>query len=129
VPRFFPITLADFDRAFDELFDEMLIGRWRISAQRGEPGAATVADRGDHYEVSLRTGDVDPRQIEVEVNERRLTVRANSEQGGSWERSFAFAEAVETGAVVSRWAEHKLITTLPKKGGQPRSRRVEVGHS
>jgi HSP20 family molecular chaperone IbpA len=124
VARFFPIDLRDFDRAFDELFDEMLIARWR-ARPHSLLRQAQVVDHGDHYEISISTGPVRPEGVEIEVSERRLTVRMPTPDG-SVEQSYTFSSSVDADKATSRWEAGTLTAILPKKSPGGRSRRVEI---
>ncbi len=113
--RFWTSPFEDFERAFDQLFDELLIGPWRAVAQRIPSEHAIVFDRGDRYEVQISTAGLDPKQMAIEVSENSLTVRAQTVGGGSSERSFSFPEAVERESVKAHWSDHALQIVLPKK--------------
>src|ERR1022692_1919830 len=68
--------IADFQRAFDEFFDEMLIDRWKRGTPAPEFERAQVIDHRDRYEVRVAAVGVDPAKIEAEVSGQRLAVRA-----------------------------------------------------
>ncbi len=114
--RSFSSIVADFERDFDELFDQLLIGRWRAPAAESE--LAMVLERQDVYEVRVCTGNFKPSDLEVVASEKRLTVRARHGQN-SWERTLDFAEAVDIEKVNARWADRVLTIILPKKEKQP----------
>ena len=125
--KFFAIKLNDFQRAFDELFDDLLIGRWRDpSGAIGESENTIVRDYGDRYEVRIALGDADLASVDVEIGERRLTVRIPSEMSGVREGSFSFSEPVQRDAVTAKASGGTLAIVLPK---MPRTRRVRVGQS
>lgn len=124
--RLLPISIEAFERALDEAFDELLIGRWRVVAPPIGLEQVMVFDHGDRYEVRIAVAGINPREIEVEVQDRRLTVRTPSPNGEFLDHSFAFDDPVDRGRVTSRYADRTLITVLPKKGPPRRSRRVEV---
>jgi len=116
VATIFPPIVADFQRGFDELFDELLIGRWRAPATENEP--AMVLEREGVYEVRLCTGTFQPRDLEVAVTEKRLTVRAKRGDNG-WERMISFTDPVQTEKVNARWADRVLTVILPKQNKTP----------
>jgi HSP20 family molecular chaperone IbpA len=124
VARFFPIDLRDFDRAFDELFDEMLIARWRIEPQ-SQLSKALVLDFGDRYEIRISTGPVRPEGLEIEASERHLTVRMPTPDGSA-EQSYTFSDAVDADKATSRWEAGTLTAILPKKSRGGGSRRVHI---
>ena len=113
--RFWTSPFEDFERAFDQLFDELLIGPWRTVAQRIPSQHAIVMDRGDRYEVQISTAGLDPQQMGIEVTENSLTVRARTVGGGTSERSFNFPEPVEREFATVHWSDHVLRVVLPKK--------------
>jgi len=119
VARFWTSPFEDFDRAFDQLFEELLIGRWRVSTRRIPGEHAIVMDCGNHYEVQLSTAGLDPQQLGIEVDENRLTVRGPTAGGSMSEHSFTFADAVDRDAVTVRWSEHVLFIFLPKRKKRP----------
>jgi HSP20 family molecular chaperone IbpA len=120
VPRFLPPIVADFQRDFDELFDELLIGRWRTPAAQTDP--AMVLEREDAYEIRLCTGAFKPSELEVVVNEKNLTVKATGADN-PWERQLTFTDPVETEKVSAKWANRILTIVLPKKNKRPRTER------
>lgn len=113
--RFWTSPFEDFERAFDQLFDELLIGPWRTVARRVPSEHAIVFDRGDRYEVQISTAGLDPKHMAIEVTENSLTVRAQTVGGGTSERSFSFSEPVERESVKAHWSDHVLRIVLPKK--------------
>jgi HSP20 family molecular chaperone IbpA len=120
VPRFLPPIVADFQRDFDELFDELLIGRWRTPAAESDP--AMVLEHENAYEVRLCTGAFKPSELEVVVNEKNLTVRA-THADNPWKRQLNFADPVQTEKVSAKWANRILTIVLPKKNTRPRKER------
>jgi len=120
VPRFLSPTGEDFQRVFDELFDELLIDRWHVPASEKEP--AVVLEHSNAYEVRLCTGPFKPSDVELVVGEHRLTARAR--RGDNlWERLLTFTDAIETEKVTAKWANRILTVLLPKQPKRPRSRR------
>ena len=120
MPRFLPPIVADFQRDFDELFDELLIGRWHTPATESDP--AMVLEHKNAYEVRLCTGAFKPSELEVVVNEKNLTVRARHPDN-PWERRLTFTDPVQTEKVSAKWANRILTVVLPKKSKRPRTER------
>jgi HSP20 family molecular chaperone IbpA len=120
VPRTFPPIVVNFQRDFDELFDELLIGRWRAPTTESEP--AMVLEHKDAYEVRLCTGAFKPPDLEVVVTGKRLTVRARHGDN-SWERLVDLKDPVQTEKVSAKWADRILTVHLPKKNKPPRTKR------
>ena len=120
MPRTLPTIAAAFERDFEELFDQLLIGPWRRPASESEP--AMVLELRNAYEVRLCTGAFKPSEVEVVVSERQLAVSAK--QGISfWERLVDFSTPVQTERVTARWADRILTVVLPKKNKRPRTAR------
>ncbi len=110
--------IADFERAFDEFFDEMLIDRWKCAAPGLEFERAQVIDHRDRYEVRVAAVGVDPAKIHAEVSGQRLAVRVPDKLGGLLENSFAFSDSIDAEASTAKWSEGTLVITLPKKKGR-----------
>jgi HSP20 family molecular chaperone IbpA len=108
------ISVADFERAFDEFFDEMLISRWRRAADSGDLEHSQVIEGPEHYEMRIAVPNADPNLIEVEVSGQRLLVRAPGPDG-TFERSYSFAVPIEDAAVQARWSDHTLVIVVPKQ--------------
>lgn len=122
--RIFPIGLREFDRALDELFDEMLIGRWRNERQ-SQFSKTLVLDYGDRYEVRISTAPVRPEGVELEASERRLTVRLPTPEGIA-EQSYTFSDAIDANKATSRWEAGTLTAILPKKSPGGGSTRIRI---
>lgn len=114
--------IADFERAFDEFFDELLIDRWKSVAPAIEFERAHVIDHSDRYEVRVDAVGVDPATIDVEVNGQRLAVRMPERLGGTAASSFTFSDWIDGDASTAKWADGTLVITLPKR----KSRRIAL---
>ena len=110
--------IADFERAFDEFFDEMLIDRWKAGSSALEFERTQVVDRPDRYEVRVAAVGVNPAKIQAEVSGQRLAVRVPDKLGGTLESSFAFSDSIDGEASTAKWSEGTLVITLPKKKGR-----------
>jgi HSP20 family molecular chaperone IbpA len=113
-------AIGDFERAFDALFDDLLISRWRCI---GHAAAHTpeVIDHGDRYEVRITPPPGDPTKLEIEASDRRLVLR-DKEKSQAGERIVTFHHMVEADAATARIDEGCLIITLPKR----RPRKIQV---
>jgi len=107
------IVLGDLERAVDDLFEDLLLSRWRAPLLERAP----VVDHGAHYEVRIQAAGADPRLIEIEVNERRLTVRI-PDIARPIDHSFELPQTVDAAAVTARWIRYVLEIKLPKKPGR-----------
>ena len=113
---------GEFERLCDQLFDEHLISPWRTHRRRAQPFEnALILDQGTRYEVRIATAAADARSIEIEVTERRLSVRIPG-PAGVVENVFDFANPVDCDAASARLNEGVLRIVLPKKP----ARRVEI---
>jgi HSP20 family molecular chaperone IbpA len=108
------LTVADFERAIDEFFDEMLISRWRGSAEAERLEHAQITDRGDRYEVRIAMPGIDPNRIEVEVSGQRLSIRLPGPHR-ILESAYSFTAPIDDDKVGARWSEDTLVVTLPKQ--------------
>jgi|SRR5579863_3169004 len=117
--------LDDFERAFDEFFDELLIDRWKCGTESGRFENAQVIDHPDRYEVHVAALGVDPAKIQVEVSGQRVGLRIPEALGGMIQRSFSFPDTIDGEASTAKWSQGTLIVTLPKK----KARRISLKDS
>ncbi|MDO8430850.1 MAG: Hsp20/alpha crystallin family protein [Candidatus Binatus sp.] len=110
--------IEDFDKAFDEFFDELLIDRWKCGTRPNEFEHADVFDHEDSYQVRLAAAGIDPAQLQVEVLGQRLAVRVPVKLGGMLESSFSFTESIDGEASTAKYSEGTLTIILPKKKGR-----------
>lgn len=111
-----PLQFGDFERAFDEVFEDLLITRWRETRRR-TLDRALVTDHGPHYEVTVPTAGADPNAVAVEVSDWRLVVRFPG-PSGEVENTFDFEHPVECESVSAKWNSGVLRIVLPKKRGR-----------
>jgi HSP20 family molecular chaperone IbpA len=111
----------EFERAFDEVFEDLLIKRWRGSRRLRNLGKAVIAEDEENYRVTIAVPDVDPEKIEVEVSAWRLTMLIPTEQGRE-ENALDFSHRIDTEHVTARFEADILEITIPKARG----RKVEV---
>ncbi len=115
------IAAGDFERACDELFDELL-GRWR-GGFAAEATPAVAVDCGGYYEVRIAADVSDPRTLSVEVSGSTLIVRIPAGELPPVEHRLTFAQPVDSEQTAARWARGVLTIRLPKARG----RRVKIG--
>jgi HSP20 family molecular chaperone IbpA len=115
-----PPTFGDFARTVDELFEDLLLARWRETRRR-TLARPQVRDHPSHYEVTLAIAQADPNAMEVEVSDLRLIVRFQG-SAGVVENTVDFALPIECDAVSAKLNSGVLSIVLPKKRG----RRVTV---
>jgi HSP20 family molecular chaperone IbpA len=111
----------EFDRAFNELFEDLLIKRWRGPERVRNFGKALVLEDEDHFRVKMALPEVEPEKLEVEVSEWRLTVRTPRAEGGG-ESSLDFSCRIDTEHVTARFEAGILEVMVPKARG----RKIEV---
>ncbi|MGH8011890.1 MAG: Hsp20/alpha crystallin family protein [Candidatus Binataceae bacterium] len=108
-------TITDFERAFDDLFEELLISRWECGRDISQYRQALVLDLGVRYEIRIAFTVVRPHEVEVEATDRRLTVRIRPGGARVFTRTFEFAAAIDGDAVSAHWADGVLRVSLPKR--------------
>ena len=113
----------DFERAFDEFFDEMLISRWRVQRGGADWERSRIVETADTYEVMVAAPGVSPEDIEVDVAGNRITVRAPSGVNASFERSYEFSLPIDRDSVEARWSDGTLRIIVPKQ----KPKRIKVG--
>ena len=109
----------DFERAFDEFFEDALLARWRSTANWQD---AVVRDCGQHYEIELAVAGIEPEGLSVEVIGYEVIVHYRDRQPIG---RFAFAAPIDAEAVSARWSDSVLLIAVPKR----QSRRVPVEKS
>ncbi len=77
--------IADFERAFDEFFDELLIDRWKCGTPAVAFERAQMIDHPDRYELRVAAVGVDPAKIQAEVSGQRLALHMPDQLGGTLE--------------------------------------------
>ncbi|HLH76626.1 MAG TPA: Hsp20/alpha crystallin family protein [Candidatus Binataceae bacterium] len=103
--------LEEFERALEQAFDELLIGRWQAPLGQRQP--MLVAESPTAYEIRLAGAGLRPEQIEVETTRLTLTVRANL-RGGGWTRQLNFSHPIDIKQVSARWDAGVLTVVAPK---------------
>jgi len=108
--------LPEFNDLCDQMFDDLLIARWRPRA--GQPGERAVAvDLGGSYQVNIATAGADPHAMELEVTDYALLVRVPAKSGHT-HSSCRFPHPIDCDQVSASWRDGVLQIILPKK--QPR---------
>jgi len=116
-----PIVGEEFDRAFNEVFEDLLIKRWRGPGLVDNFGKAAVVEDEENYRVKIALPDADPQKLEVEVSEWRLAVRAPMMQGLA-ESTLDFSHRIDIERVTARFDAGILEVLAPKARG----RKIEV---
>lgn len=111
----------EFDRAFNEVFEDLLIKRWRGPGRVRSLGKALVVEDEENYRVKIALPDADPQKLEVEVSEWRLSVRSTAEDGQE-ENTLDFSHRIDTEHVTARFEGGILEVMVPKARG----RKIEV---
>jgi HSP20 family molecular chaperone IbpA len=110
-------TFADFDRAFDQLFEDLLLSRWRGRARRTALDDAAVIESETEYRVQIDASGIGPDRMEVEASGRRLVVRMAGPAGARI-NTLDFSHAIDPDGVTARLAGGALEIVLPKKRGR-----------
>jgi HSP20 family molecular chaperone IbpA len=111
----------EFDRAFNEVFEDLLIKRWRRPGRVRDSGKALVIEDAEAYRIKITLPDADPQKLEVEVSEWRLVVRSPMAQGRD-EKTLDFSHRIDTERVTARFEAGVLEVLAPKAHG----RKIEV---
>lgn len=111
----------EFDRAFNEVFEDLLITRWRGPRSVRNFGNALVVEDEENYRVTITVPDADPEELAVEVSEWRLAVRTPTARGRE-ESTLDFSHRIDTERVTARFEAGILEVTVPKARG----RKIEV---
>jgi HSP20 family molecular chaperone IbpA len=109
--------IDDFDRVFDEFFNDFLINRWRRGAE-GSGEHARVIDLADRYEVHFTAAHIEPEKVEIEVDGQRLKVNIPLDSGEQITSSIGFTETIDGQKATANWSNGTLIITLPKQKGR-----------
>jgi HSP20 family molecular chaperone IbpA len=111
----------EFDRAFNEMFEDLLINRWRMPGRVRTLGKALVFEDEESYRVKIRLPNADPQKLEVEVSEWRLAVQTPTVEGQE-ENILDFSHRIDTERVTARFEGGILEVMVPKARG----RKIEV---
>ena len=109
-------TFADFDRAFDQLFEDLLLSRWRGNV-RGTALDHAVLESETEYRVRIDAAGNEPDRMEVEASDRRLVVRIAG-PARMRIKTLDFSHAIDPDGVTARLAGGALEIVLPKKRGR-----------
>lgn len=105
--------IEEFERSFEEFFDELLIDRWNCGRPANLEGASLVS-KPESYEISLAAAGVEPGAIDLEISGQRLRVRMPTRLGGIFERAFSFAEPIDGEKTTAKWSDGTLTIVVPK---------------
>ena len=111
----------EFDRVFNELFEDLLIRRWHGHGGLRQAGKSIIAEDEESYRVKIPLPHVDPENLVVEVTESRLTVRGLAGEGRE-QSTLVFSRRIDTERVTARFEAGILEVMLPKARG----RKIEV---
>jgi HSP20 family protein len=109
----------------------------------GEFPAVNVYESDDALELSMKLPGINPKDLDVTVNQDTLTLKGSREVdkapegaeylrqergAGSFVRSFALPFPVNTGEVAARYQDGILTVRLPKaESAQPRKIAIKAG--
>ncbi len=118
MPRPVITMLDEFERVFDEFFNDLLINRWRRGTEGVFGAPARVTDLPDRYEVRFAAKGVNPEKVDIEIDGQRLKVKIPLEPGEQITSSMGFIETIDGPNVTANWSNGTLIITLPKLKGR-----------
>jgi HSP20 family molecular chaperone IbpA len=111
----------EFERAFNEVFEDLLIKPWWPPGRVRNFGKALVVEDEETYRVKIVLPGADPETVEVEVGEWRLSVRTPGAQGRE-ESCLDFSHRIDIERVTARFEASVLEVRVPKARG----RKIEV---
>ena len=111
----------EFDRVFNEVFEDLLINRWQARRSVRNYGDALVVEDEDSYRVRVAAPEANPNELAVEVSEWRLVLRIPTGQGLK-ESTLDFSHAIDIERVTARFEAGILEVTVPKARG----RKIEI---
>ena len=126
-------VLRSFASVFPGVFDSR-------AAEAARSPRADVFDDGGNFVVSVELPGVSREDIDIDVKERRLTVKGEKKlensaekEGylrverayGAFERSFLLDESVDSENIRAEYKDGVLRLTLPRKQDEP-SKKIEV---
>ena len=141
--------LESLHREIDRLFDEFGRGSsareplwWHSVPWDATAPAVDVAESEKAYEITAELPGMDEKNIEVKVSNGSLTIKGEKQKEkeekkkdyylherhfGSFERSFALPDGVDTNKIEAAFKKGVLTVTLPKKPeAQKPSKKIEV---
>lgn len=133
------VTLRD---AMDRLLNQSVVRPGQVlSGMRPDAIPLDVVDRGDAFEVKASLPGVKPEDVEVTVENDRLTIRGESKgeeersgenwlmrehRFGNWQRTVTLPSAVSSDSAEARM-EHGVLTLRLPKAQEARARKISVG--
>lgn len=113
------------DRAFQQLSQSLMpSGSW---AWRTAPSVHAVW-RGENLELSVDLPGVPREAVSIDVAGRALTIGVEHQSEGEqlrWSRSFQLGGSLDPDAVTARYADGRLVVTVPPTA-RPASRKVAI---
>lgn len=136
----------DFDRGFwrfplgRPMFDIEPI--WQRELSWGATPAVDIVEKDSGFEVTVELPGMDEKNIDVKLSDGSLTIKGEKQEDkeekkkdyylqerhfGSFERSFAVPEGVDTDKIQASFKKGVLTLTLPKKPeAQKPAKKIEV---
>ncbi|MFQ5846263.1 MAG: Hsp20/alpha crystallin family protein [Candidatus Methylomirabilales bacterium] len=125
--------LTPFHRDFDQLFDRLFAGRdwwpWPLTTEGFVPALEAYVE-GDQFHVRAELPGIDPKEIDLSVEDNRLTIRGERktaeekrEEGyylheiahGRFERTVGLPEGADVEKIDARYDKGVLDITVPLK--------------
>ena len=115
---------------------------WRRGLSWGPTPAVDIIEKDTSYEVTVELPGMDEKNIDVKLSNGNLTIKGEKQEEkeekkkdyylherhfGSFERSFAVPEGVDTNKIEATFRKGVLTMTLPKKPeAQKPAKKIEV---
>jgi HSP20 family protein len=121
-PTALPVFRSDVTRLFDDVFAS--------TPRRSSTANADVRETETHYELSMDIPGVPVDQIELTVEGRTLTIRAerpvrDGRDASTVQRAFRLPEGADAEQITAR-AEHGVLTVQIAKPAAQQPRRIAV---
>jgi HSP20 family protein len=135
-----PVVLTDPFRELDRLAGQMFGAAAGDTAPMAMP--MDLYRSGDHFVLHCDLAGVDPGSVQVDVNGRELTIRAERSARtdadvqwlrrerltGTFERRLALGDGIDREHITATWQDGVLTLTIPvAEAAKPR--RIEISHA
>ncbi len=117
-----------FGRDFDSLFGDL----WR--ARAGEPGPSWVPateveeEEEGHFLLTLETPGMKQEELQIEVNENRLSVSGERQRHGKFSRVFTLPASADPAKIEAHYEDGVLKIFVPKaEAAKPRQVKIGAG--
>jgi len=141
--RPFLAPLTSFRRELDRLFDDFLVpGDGQFSTSRDLQPDIEVQDRDNAYAVTAELPGIEPKDVQVDLNDNILTIAGEKRQArdqndkgrhysersyGRFERLIPLEREIDADKIEAKFSNGVLTVTLPKSPqARDKSRHIEI---